>query len=88
MSATPQSTQDDDQRMVPFKVEALASADAISRGLAEAGIDRATLLEKIKELHADVGRLGSRMLAQKSSQDDPARSGEPIKELVSTFNEP
>jgi hypothetical protein len=54
MSVTPQSTQDDDQRIVPSKVEALTGADAISRGFAEAGIDRVTLLEKIKELHADV----------------------------------
>jgi hypothetical protein len=51
---TPQSTQDDDQRIVPFKVEALASADAKSRGLAKAGIDRDALLKAIKELHADV----------------------------------
>jgi hypothetical protein len=40
-------------KLAPFR-EALASPESISRRLAEGGIDRATLLEKIKELHADV----------------------------------
>ena len=74
MTTDQQRSQDDDQRIVPFKADALTEAESkrlaalesqrsvvvhdqagnISRGLGEGGIDRVTLLEKIKELHADV----------------------------------